>query len=137
MINKMKQIKEEARKFEGKISKLSSKVNLDYSTPTNQIANGKQVDLDVAVDILLDMIDNQIRVGKVVESDDSQAGTQIVGTNVTKVRYNETSPAASFCDCYREDSDHSCEDALKNSDEHPSLFLSNLFDNDKKKRCLF
>ena len=129
-------MKEKAKKFEGKISKLSTKMNLDYSNPAYHITNSEQVDLNVLVEVLIDMIDNQIRVGKATELDNNQMGCQIVGNNLTEAIYNESSSAASFCDCYLEDSDHTCGDAYENSDEHPSLFSSNLLDDDEE-RCVF
>ena len=129
-------MKEEAKKFEGKISKLSTKMNLDYSNPAYHITNSEQVDLNVLVEVLIDMIDNQIKVGKATELDNNQMGCQIVGNNLTEAIYNESSSAASFCDCYLEDLDYTCGDAYENSDEHPSLFPSNLLDDDGE-RCVF
>ena len=86
-------------------STLSAKMNLDYSNPVNDTANSDEINLNTAVEELLDMIDNQIKLDNAADPSNNEKGTKIVLEKATEAIKNEPSQirshqAVPFCDCF-------------------------------------
>ena len=86
-------------------STLSAKMNLDYSNPANNTTNSDEINLNTAVEELLDMIDNQIKLENAADPSNNEKGTKIVLEKSTEAIQNEPSQVRShqavpFCDCF-------------------------------------
>ena len=135
-------MKKKANKSKSEYSKLSAKMNLNYSIVVSDITNSDDIDYNSIVEELLDMIDNRINLDNAANLSKNQKSTQIILENSAEVIQNKPSQVWShqvvpFCDHFVEDWDQIWGSVFEKSDEDISLLPSGIFDDNESTCRLF
>ena len=138
----MRLMKKKANKSKSEYSKLSAKMNLNYSIVVSDITNSDEIDFNAVVEELLDMIDNRINLDNAANLSKNQKSTQIMLENSAEVTQNKPSQVRShqvvpFCDHFVEDWDQIWGSVFEKSDEDISLLPSGIFDDNESTSRLF